>query len=594
MSKVFRQIKSNDVHQRPFKAYKHYKLNNSLMSVGYVTHSATYYGGRIDHNGEIAYPLNSDGTNKHVAWHAIKQKFYSPRTESLPEHVLNPLNERTLHVSASTLTIPYNDSGERIKNDTIAITSSCGALDVFLEDDGDGNLIDTSIDATSFASSSKNFFYMSFNDKFNDYREYRSNNNDFSQYGLGVFSGSFTYELSGQQKTALNAGKFNIVEGIAVTSSSEPHTPSGLACRFLDVQGSHIRIPHEDIFDSFGHCDDWTISFWTRTKGNTRTDVILSKHALTSELKYNTNDNVLEFQDFTLANLEGTAISESRARVPFHVTLASNPGSQLLAVEASDGTNNIAGSIAGEDFPAVFQTSATPSGKWCHWLIRNSGSLLQVFANGSTFGSYSGSLPDQPTANKADITIGNRTKDINETQNVDIAEIRMYDYAVNETGIQSLANNNYISASCYQTNIVGNVFHRNGQIVASSPLPKHNTGSGIFSSERSWDARWRGVHTIYENQVFVRVPKDVLNVSINPTATYKPPTDGGDVCTTNQNNVLPGERRKDLFISGTLKPYITSIGCYNDEGQMLAVAKLAQPIQKRDDIDMNFVVRWDY
>ena len=43
-----------------------------------------------------------------------------------------------------------------------------------------------------------------------------------------------------------------------------------------------------------------------------------------------------------------------------------------------------------------------------------------------------------------------------------------------------------------------------------------------------------------------------------------------------------------------MKIYITSIGCYNDEGQMLAIAKLAQPIQKRDDIDMNFVVRWDY
>jgi hypothetical protein len=41
-------------------------------------------------------------------------------------------------------------------------------------------------------------------------------------------------------------------------------------------------------------------------------------------------------------------------------------------------------------------------------------------------------------------------------------------------------------------------------------------------------------------------------------------------------------------------PYITTIGLYNDEAEMLAVAKLAQPIQKRDDVDMNFVVRWDY
>jgi hypothetical protein len=170
----------------------------------------------------------------------------------------------------------------------------------------------------------------------------------------------------------------------------------------------------------------------------------------------------------------------------------------------------------------------------------------------------------------------------------------MYDYAVSDEGISSLANNNYESGSCYQTNVVGNVFHRNGQIVTSSPLPKHNTGSGTFGSERTWDVKWRGTHTIYENQVFVRVPKDTLNVTINPSSTYIPATDGGDVCTKNQTNLLPGEVRKDLFISGTLKPYVTTIGLYDDQSQLLAVGKLAQPIQKRDDIDMNFIVRWDY
>ena len=31
-----------------------------------------------------------------------------------------------------------------------------------------------------------------------------------------------------------------------------------------------------------------------------------------------------------------------------------------------------------------------------------------------------------------------------------------------------------------------------------------------------------------------------------------------------------------------------------DQKKGIAVGKLAQPIQKRDDVDMNFVVRWDY
>ena len=48
------------------------------------------------------------------------------------------------------------------------------------------------------------------------------------------------------------------------------------------------------------------------------------------------------------------------------------------------------------------------------------------------------------------------------------------------------------------------------------------------------------------------------------------------------------------FVTGSdFSPYITSIGLYNDLGQLLAVAKLAQPIKKRNDVDINFLVRID-
>ena len=49
-----------------------------------------------------------------------------------------------------------------------------------------------------------------------------------------------------------------------------------------------------------------------------------------------------------------------------------------------------------------------------------------------------------------------------------------------------------------------------------------------------------------------------------------------------------------MFVSSSAHPYVTTIGLYNKDYQLLAVGKLAQPIQKRDDVDMNFIVRWDY
>jgi hypothetical protein len=48
------------------------------------------------------------------------------------------------------------------------------------------------------------------------------------------------------------------------------------------------------------------------------------------------------------------------------------------------------------------------------------------------------------------------------------------------------------------------------------------------------------------------------------------------------------------FVSGSdFAPYVTSIGLYNDAGQLLAIGKLAQPIRKRNDVDMNFLIRID-
>jgi hypothetical protein len=40
-------------------------------------------------------------------------------------------------------------------------------------------------------------------------------------------------------------------------------------------------------------------------------------------------------------------------------------------------------------------------------------------------------------------------------------------------------------------------------------------------------------------------------------------------------------------------PYATSIGLYNDKGELMAIAKLGQSIQMRDDVDLNFLVKMD-
>ena len=40
-------------------------------------------------------------------------------------------------------------------------------------------------------------------------------------------------------------------------------------------------------------------------------------------------------------------------------------------------------------------------------------------------------------------------------------------------------------------------------------------------------------------------------------------------------------------------PYVTTIGLYNNDRELVAIGKLANPVEKRDDVDMNFIVRFD-
>ena len=110
-------------------------------------------------------------------------------------------------------------------------------------------------------------------------------------------------------------------------------------------------------------------------------------------------------------------------------------------------------------------------------------------------------------------------------------------------------------------------------------MPRYHKilGTGGNASTIPWQLNYKGTHTIYENEVLVEVPAGHFNVSMNPSALQRANTD---------------RLKKDF--TGSLTPYVTTIGLYNQDAQLLAIGKLAQPITKRSDVDTNFIVRWDY
>ncbi len=183
-------------------------------------------------------------------------------------------------------------------------------------------------------------------------------------------------------------------------------------------------------------------------------------------------------------------------------------------------------------------------------------------------------------------------------------------------------NSNLIDSA---SNIKGNVFYDRGLVVLTEDVAD---GSGLSS----FDISYRSTMTIYENEIFLSVLENEFNVSQNPTAVYEV---GAQKLTTtinkpytklNQSEFVsktfyqPGAQYirngrypfvssydgvtkgsfDDYIVSGStdqtgsyLTPFITTIGLYDDELNMVAVAKLPQPIKSLPDYPVNFIVRFD-
>jgi hypothetical protein len=174
------------------------------------------------------------------------------------------------------------------------------------------------------------------------------------------------------------------------------------------------------------------------------------------------------------------------------------------------------------------------------------------------------------------------------------------------------------------SNIKGNIFYDRGTIVLAKDVTDGSTLSSFFLDFRS-------TKTIFENEILINVLENEFNYSQNPSAVYE---DGGRKISTNIQR--PGSYRvgdivsttfydpgikwvrnkkypftseidttkmgsfDDYLISGSvdptgsyLAPYITTIGLYDNEMNMVAVAKLPQPIKSLPDYPLNFIIRFD-
>ena len=110
-----------------------------------------------------------------------------------------------------------------------------------------------------------------------------------------------------------------------------------------------------------------------------------------------------------------------------------------------------------------------------------------------------------------------------------------------------------------------------------------------------------GETTIYVNEVKCRVSENDFNYSQNPTVFKYGTTITGSAAVpfyspqggTSSWGLITDGTLADNVTGSSFHPYATTIGLYNDAGQLLVVGKLGTPYPIPSNTDITFIVRWD-
>jgi len=112
----------------------------------------------------------------------------------------------------------------------------------------------------------------------------------------------------------------------------------------------------------------------------------------------------------------------------------------------------------------------------------------------------------------------------------------------------------------------GNIFYTHGLIV------RHNS-----TDFRNCTVSFKNTHVIEEHEYMCNATKQEFNATTNQSVL-------SDIA----NGTVAG-----FVSSSAFNPYVTTVGLYDDNSNLLAIGKLGQAIKKSEKFDTSYVVRFD-
>lgn len=110
------------------------------------------------------------------------------------------------------------------------------------------------------------------------------------------------------------------------------------------------------------------------------------------------------------------------------------------------------------------------------------------------------------------------------------------------------------------------------------------SGSGISSTgmqlqyDSTIDISFKASHTIFEHNIMCTMDVGEYAYTVNPSI---------------RKSTLSGELAADIISSGSMTPYMTTIGLYNNQNELVAIAKFPRAIKRAPESQQTVIIRFD-
>ena len=560
---TFKKFTPQDYSIVPFNAFKQYNFTSASAASNSVRVFNTRFTSESISLYSSASSVHGSDTINNIKYNQLDNLFYrnfnklslqSTGDKYIGQSNINLLkHKRTLYKEANITSIPAGLYGHEIKPNSIFITSSLYEF----KDDGYGNLMLNSDSIDNYET---------------DIRTNVLNIGPikgFKKYDLNVYDG---YTVNGLDQYFYLDGikKINPINLYSTPEEGDEYDDSYFHNRLyyknvtfkeetlfrgnfptvrFNKSNSEIKIGHKGDFN-FNPGDNFTIMFWANiSQSVAETSYLISKSTIKEAIPGVT------------PQLHNSA--SNTFNIPFEASSEPQFPFEIFAT---------GGNIFFKRFDGTTTTSINGSfdrGVMTHFTCRVKDGTMAIFKNAISLTTGT-DLTSKQTQNRANIYIGNKGGS-NNFLSGSLSQINIFNKALSDTQII----NHYSSSN--GSPYVGNVFYQNGFITITHPsyITALDNSTGGFIN----NLQFQGSHLIYEHEYQCTIEEHEFNNTSNISAR--------------KIKSIDEEEMAGFQSSSAFKPYVTTIGLYNDNNELLVVGKLASPIKMSNETDTTLVLRWD-